>query len=89
MNIWEVAILKTVRSIGGKASLQQIYDILEKGNFIRLSNYDLRETQWNGRPAYQHQVRSHISNLVQAGELSRISRGVYTITENGRKRIGS
>ena len=49
MNVWETVILKIIQSIGGKASLRQIYGILEKGTFIRLSENDLRETQWQGR----------------------------------------
>lgn len=87
MNIWEIAILKSIESFGEKATLQQIYRRLN--NFIKLTENDLRETQWEGRPAYQHQVRSHITNLCQAKELKRIFRGCYSLTEKGRKRIGA
>jgi hypothetical protein len=87
MNIWEVTILRIVLSLGGTVDLQQIYRSLENGKFMRLTEHDLRETQWHSRPAYQHQVRSHISNLAQAGDLAKISRGVYSITEKGRQRI--
>ena len=87
MNVWELVILRAVVSYGGTASLQQIYRSLEKGTFIKLTEEDLRETQWQGRPAYQHQVRSHISNLAQVGELVRVSRGVYSISGKGRRRI--
>lgn len=84
---WELTILKIVLSLDGVASLQQIYRSLEENEFMKLTKNDLKETQWEGRPAYQHQVRSHISNLTQAGDLTRISRGVYAITEKGRRRI--
>jgi len=86
MNVWEIAILKSMNSLGGEAGLQQIYEILP--SFIQLTEEDLRETKWGGRPSYQHQVRSHITNLCQASELSRVSRGSYSLTEKGRKRIG-
>jgi restriction endonuclease Mrr len=85
MNVWEIAILKCIESYSGKVMLQQIYERLS--SFIKLTEDDLRETEWGGRPAYQHQVRSHIVNLCQAGELNRISRGCYSLTDKGRKRI--
>jgi hypothetical protein len=87
MNVWEQAILKIVLSLNGRASLQQVYRILEQGTILQLTNHDIRETRWQGRPAYQHQVRSHISNLTQFGDLVRVGRGAYEITEKGRKRI--
>ena len=86
MNVWETAILKTINSLGGEAGLQQIYERLTI--FIKLTEKDLRKTEWGGRPAYQHQVRSHITNLCQAGELGRVSRGRYSLTEKGQGRIG-
>ena len=86
MNVWHSAILRIVASHGGTVALQQIYRSLQSGTFMRLSQDHHKETQWGGRPAYQHQVRSHISDLVQAGDLTRVSRGVYAITEKGRKR---
>jgi len=85
VNVWEIAILKSIKSLGGEAELQQIYERLR--SFIQLTEKDLRSTEWGGRPAYQHQVRSHITNLCQSGELCRVSRGRYSLTEKGKKRI--
>jgi hypothetical protein len=87
MNMWELAIIKIVMSLGGTVSLRMVYNSLEEGDIIGLNENHLRETKWQNRPAYQHQVRKHISNLTQAGDLSRISRGKYAITEKGRKRL--
>ncbi|MGO8761120.1 MAG: hypothetical protein ACLP2P_04705 [Desulfobaccales bacterium] len=87
MNVWELTILKIIMSIGGKAGLQQIYRSLENGTFMTLTEDHLRETQWQRRPAYQHQVRSHVSNMAQAGDLLKVSTGVYAITDKGRQRI--
>ena len=84
MNVWETAILRSIKSLGGEAELQQIYG--KVSDFRQLTEENLRETKWGGRPAYQHQVRSHITNLWQAGELIRISRGRYSLTEKGTKR---
>lgn len=85
MNIWEVSILKSIASLGGEATLSQIYDRIQ--SFIEMTENDLKETQWGGRPAYQHQVRSHISNLCQEGSLRRLSRGRYVLTTKGKSRI--
>lgn len=87
MNIWETAILKSVNSVGGTATTREIYTELESGRFIKLSTNDLKITQWGGRPSYQHQVRSHLSNLVQSGDLERVSRGVYLLTSYGKSRV--
>ena len=85
MNVWEVAILKSIASFGSTASLQQIYERIH--SFIKMTDNDLKETQWGGRPAYQHQIRSHISNLCQEGSLRRLSRGRYALTQQGKNRI--
>jgi len=83
MNVWEIAILKSIKSLGGKAELQQIYNRLF--NFKKMTKKHLRITY--GRPAYQNQVRKHITNLCRAGELIWISRGRYSLTEKGTRRI--
>jgi hypothetical protein len=87
LNTWELAILKSIASAGGTANTKSIYKSLESGEFIELTEEHLRATRWEGRPAYQHQVRSHLTNLVQAGDLRRIAKGVYQLTEQGLRRI--
>lgn len=86
MNNWEIAILKCINSLGSGAELQEIYRELDK--FIELTSEHLKPTEWGRRPAYQHQVRSHISNLRQAGYLIKIATGRYSLTAKGRNRIG-
>ena len=86
MNHWEIAILKSIKSIGGEAKNQQIYkELLSFKKFLNLTKRHLRITY--GRPAYKHDVRSNIANLKQAGELKWISRGCYSLTEKGIERI--
>jgi restriction endonuclease Mrr len=85
MNAWEVAILKTYDHLDGCAKNRAIYDNV--GKFIRLSQEHMRATVYGGRPAYEHQVRSHITNLYQAGHLQQLSRGYYCLTTKGKKRI--
>jgi len=82
---WEFAILEILYHLGGKGCLQEIYGVLEER--YPLDEHALRATVYGGRPAYQHQVRSHISNLCQKGQLVRVERGCYSLTEGGRNRF--
>ena len=81
MDNWEVALLKIVRTLGGRARNQSTNGELEEGTFITLTGDHLRATVYGGRPAYQHQTRSYLSNLTKAGYLHRESRGIYVLTE--------
>jgi len=74
------AILQIIKDHGAQASNSQIYTALEGGNYFKLQERHLRATIYGGRPAYQHEVRSYLSNLVQEGLITRLSRGVYEIT---------
>ncbi len=89
MNRWEIAILKSIESLGGGAKNQQIYkELLSFKKFLNITEKHFRESKHGRYPAYQDGVRSHLSNLQQAGELKRISRGQpYCLTEKGIKRI--
>lgn len=87
MRNWEIAILQSIDSEGGRATNQEIYSKLEDGEFMSLTDDDLRETEYGGRPAYQHQVRSHLSNMVESGDLKRVARGTYSITTQGQSRL--
>ena len=85
MNTWEIAILKSIKQLGGKAGYPEIFKELPK--FIELTEKHRRITKWGGRPAFQHQVRSHITNLCQSGDLNRVARGRYSLTLSGITRI--
>jgi hypothetical protein len=80
---WEFAILEAMNSLGGEANLSDVYSVLEE--HYPLSERDLNETVYGRRPAYQHQVRSHISNLLQKELILRQRRGRYSLTFQGRQ----
>ncbi len=82
---WEFAILEIIYVLGGDGCLPEIYARLEK--FYQLSDHALRETVYGKRPAYQHEVRSYVSNLRKKGDLVWVERGCYALTEQGRKRF--
>ena len=83
----ETALLKIIDSKEGKASTAQIYSALERGEYFTLQDHHLKATIYGDRPAYQHEVRSYLSNLVQSGHLTRVSRGMYSITQIGKSRL--
>ena len=72
---WERLILDAVEDLGDPVHLSNIYLWLERN--APLTDEHLRATRHGGRPAYQHQVRSHISNLCQRGALVRVDVGMY------------
>jgi len=80
---WENAILRTIEFIGGNVSNKQIYDNVSK--FKSLSRNQLRETEWGDRPAFQHTIRTYLSNLVKTKLIERVSRGVYRLTEKAEE----
>ena len=82
---WEIAILKAYALAGGCATNRTIYNTV--GKFITLTSEHTAPTVHGGRPAYEHQVRSHISNLYEAGHLRQVSRGHYCLTATGQERI--
>ena len=84
MNTWEVAILEIIAANDGTASLQHVYGELPR--YVELTNNHY-EITYNA-PAYHHQTRAHVDDLLDRGELSRVERGVYSITLKGRSRIG-
>ena len=80
MEDWETAIINTIKFCGGEVSNKQIYENI--GRYKVLSSEQIKETQWGGRPAYQHTIRTSLSNLVTKGLIERKSRGRYKIVDD-------
>jgi len=80
---WKIAILKAIESLHGEADLQQVYERISQ--FITLT--DKHEAIAFERPMYQHTIRTTTSELRRLGELTRVERGRYRLTEKGRRRI--
>ena len=87
---WENKILLLFHQLGGMATLKQLYELVEKRqDMFELKPEHFRPTKWGGIPAFEHQVRSHISNLRQSENLRWIDTGRYELTEKGLKRVKS
>ncbi len=87
MKTWEDVLLRIINHRCGTASTTQIYTALESDDLIKLTEEQLRDTIYGGRPAYQHEVRSFLVNLVKKGDLRRENRGTYSLTDQGKCRI--
>ena len=82
MNIWEESTLKII-SVRGKASLKEMYSNIN--HHIELTENHLVIKY--GVPTYQHQIRAHITDLMEKEEVKNVGRGVYAITTKGIARI--
>lgn len=74
-----MTIYQSIEVLEGEADLQDIYKGIR--NRKDLTKRHLRVTKWGERPAYQHLVRSYISNMCQSGCIHGTSRGHYKITK--------
>ena len=63
------------RNLGGPILLQDIYYWLE--NHVNLTESEL--TPSYGQLTYKHGVRSHISDMVQAGKVKWLDTGLYLL----------
>jgi hypothetical protein len=84
---WQEAILMSYAQFPeGRAINQDIYRTV--GRFKALTASHMRP-QWDGRPAFQHQVRSHISDLCDRGDLIALGVDLHQITPQGKKRVSN
>ena len=79
---WQYTIREILTHARGEADLKDVYRSLED-NFP-LDSDDTKETRFGDRPAYQHVVRSVMSNLKKRGDVVWVSRGRYRLTDQGR-----
>lgn len=83
MNRWEISILRIIESNAGSSPLSHVY--AEIPRHIDLTDRH-REIRYKV-PNYHHQTRAHIDDLMDCGDLVRISRGVYSVTSQGLQRL--
>ena len=83
---WELNILKCFVDLGGHAWNYKLYAALDQR--IALEPHHMRP-QWGNRPAFENQVRSHLSNLCDKHQLLKIRSGLHVITQTGNARANS
>lgn len=84
---WEEAVLLTFAHHGGIAPNWKVYRDVEK--FRSLSERNLRRPAYGNRFAYENDLRSHIANLCDKGELKLIKRGLHELTPDGWDRVNA
>lgn len=72
---WENLILDVISRLGGEADMTEIYKWIETN--VDLTERQLEDSGYQGRPRYQHALRSYASNMVCDGKLVRVSRGRF------------
>ena len=84
----EVPILMELDAMGGKATTRDIYRRVTL-HFPQISAEELKQKLQSGDKKWPNLVRWARLRLVQNGELSSPSRGVWRIVDKGRQRIGT
>jgi hypothetical protein len=86
---WQLAILKAFdipgqpnRALTDREAYRRVQ------HFIHLEPHHLI-FQWGERPAFENQMRSHISDLCDLRQLKILKRNLHCITPQGRTRIAT
>jgi len=82
----EVAILRELIAVGGRANSQELYPRIAK-HFTQIMDTELKQRFGIGENKWQNEVRWAALSLKQKGELSSVKRGLWEITEKGRERF--
>lgn len=82
---WECAILKSFAVLGGQADNPAIYRAVQKFKSLTARHLAI-DPRYGNRPRFVHQVRSHITNLCDKGELRAIDDDLHELTPIGRAR---
>lgn len=82
----EIPVLKCLEEMGGKAKPSEIYTRIRKF-FPGLTDSDLTETLTTGGAKWTNRIQWVRQRLVATGEMASPERGVWAITEKGKRRL--
>lgn len=83
----EIPLLRVLAKLGGSARPADVYPELEK--HFGLSEIDLAEENVSGGSKWTNRVQWVRQHLVANGELDGSQRGIWALTEKGRKRASA
>lgn len=83
----EMPLLREIAAMRGQARPKDVYVRLVA--HFGLSQADLAEKKLNGTSKWENRVAFVRLQLVMKGQVARLPRGIWTITAEGRKRIGA
>ncbi len=82
----ENPLLEVLVELGGRGKPREIYPLVTK-KFPQIREEDLLETLSSGTNKWTNRIQWVRQSLIQKREMSSPSRGIWAITERGRKRI--
>jgi hypothetical protein len=85
---WQEAILLAVRALGGRTTLRELYARVE--DFYNVNESQRRpSTYYPKYQAYFEEMKIFVYDLVEHGDLARVTRGVFELTPQGRRRMST
>ena len=82
----EVPLLEALVSLGGKGRPKDVYPLVT-ARFPQLTQEDLAATLKHGEVKWINRIQWTRQSLITAGDMASPERGVWAITEQGRKRL--
>jgi restriction system protein len=82
----EIPLLEALRALGGEAPPSKIYPIIT-AKFAQLTQEDLAATLKHGERKWFNRIQWTRQALITAGDMASPHRGVWAITDQGRKRL--
>jgi restriction system protein len=82
----EIPLLETLRALGGEARPKNLYPLVT-AKFPHLTPEDLTATLKHGEKKWINRIQWARQALITAGDMASPQRGVWAITEQGRKRL--
>jgi restriction system protein len=82
----EMPLLQALHELGGQASPQQVYRIVTE-KFPQLTQEDLDETLVSGGNKWTNRIQWVRQKLIAKGDLYSPQRGIWALTEQGRKKV--
>lgn len=82
----EVPLLEVLVELGGKGKPKEIYPLVTK-KFPEIRDEDLTETLPSGGNKWTNRIQWVRQRLIEKGEMHSPSRGIWAITDKGRKRV--
>lgn len=82
----EIPLLEVLMEIGGQGKPKEIYPLVTK-KFPDIRDEDLAETLLSGGNKWTNRIQWVKQRLLEKGELYSPRRGIWTITDKGRKRV--
>lgn len=82
----EVRLLEVLVELGGQGKPREIYPHVTK-KFSKITDEDLAGTLPSGENRWTNRIQWARQRLIEKGEMYSPSRGIWAITDKGRKRV--